>query len=71
MPNARGNKKEMTVLLVGLKDEPHTDVYCVGNVGKNSGSQISHADGADFVLIELSKGEYLDNARWVHLWNCE
>jgi hypothetical protein len=38
MPNARGNKKEMTVLLIGLKDEPHTDVYCVGNVGKNSGS---------------------------------
>lgn len=45
-----------------LKDGPHTGIYRVGYVGKDSGSQISRADGADFVLKELSKKKYLKKA---------
>lgn len=36
-----------------LMDGPHTGVYRVGYVGKNSSSQLSRADGADFILKEL------------------
>jgi putative NADH-flavin reductase len=36
-----------------LTDGLHTGVYRVGYVGKNSSSQISRADGADFILKEL------------------
>jgi putative NADH-flavin reductase len=45
-----------------LMDGPHTGKYRVGYIGKNSGSQISSADGADFILKELEKGEYLHKA---------
>jgi putative NADH-flavin reductase len=42
-----------------LMDGEHTGVYRAGYIGKDSGSQLSRADGADFVLNELEKGEYL------------
>ncbi|MCL4869184.1 MAG: SDR family oxidoreductase [Anaerolineae bacterium] len=42
-----------------LTNGPHLGKYRVGYVGKNSGSQLSRADGADFVLQELDKGEYI------------
>ena len=45
-----------------LIDGPHTGEYRVGYIGKNSGSQISRADGADFILKELEKDEYIHKA---------
>ena len=48
-----------------LIDGPHTSEYRVGYIGKNSGSQISRADGADFILKELEKGEYIHKAPMV------
>ena len=42
-----------------LIDGERTGNYRAGYVGKNSGSQLSRADGADFVLKELESGEYL------------
>lgn len=42
-----------------LIDGPHTGIYRVGYVGKNSGSLLSRADGADFVLKELSEKKYV------------
>jgi putative NADH-flavin reductase len=42
-----------------LLDGEHTGKYRVGYVGKNSGSQLSRADGADAVLKELKNGNYL------------
>jgi putative NADH-flavin reductase len=45
-----------------LLDSPHTGKYRVGYVGKDSGSQLSRADGADFILKELEKGEYIHKA---------
>ena len=38
-----------------LTDGPHTGKYRVGYLGKGSGTQLSRADGADFVLKELSR----------------
>ena len=45
-----------------LKDGAHTGEYRAGFVGKNSGSQISRCDGADFVVKELSEGEFIHKA---------
>ena len=45
-----------------LKDGPRTGVYRVGFVGKNSGSQISRADGADFVIKELTQLDFVCQA---------
>jgi len=42
-----------------LLDGAHTGTYRVGFIGKDSGSQLSRADGADFVLRELAEGKYL------------
>ncbi|MFL7871946.1 MAG: hypothetical protein AB8I58_24165 [Anaerolineales bacterium] len=42
-----------------LLDGPHTGKYRVGYVGKGSGIKISRADGADFILKELGKNEYI------------
>jgi len=42
-----------------LLDGPHTRQYRVGYVGKDSGTQLSRADGADFVLKELAEGKYM------------
>jgi putative NADH-flavin reductase len=42
-----------------LMDGPRTDVYRVGYVGKNSSSQLSRADGADFILKELVERKWL------------
>jgi putative NADH-flavin reductase len=42
-----------------LLDAAHTGVYRVGYLGKDSGSQLSRADGADFVLKELSENQYI------------
>ena len=42
-----------------LIDGEHTRKYQVGFVGKDSGTQLSRADGADFVLKELIEKEWL------------
>lgn len=42
-----------------LIDGTHTGKYRVGYVGKDSGSQLSRADGADFVLKELTEAKYV------------
>jgi putative NADH-flavin reductase len=42
-----------------LVDGEHTGDYRVGYVGKGSGSKLSRADGADFVLKELGNGKYI------------
>lgn len=42
-----------------LTDGPHTGRYRVGYVGKDSGTQLARADGADFVLKELAEGKYI------------
>jgi len=42
-----------------LTDGTHTGKYRVGYVGKDSSSQISRADGADFVLKELVEKKWL------------
>jgi putative NADH-flavin reductase len=42
-----------------LMDGPRTGVYRVGYVGKNSSSQLSRADGADFILKELVERKWL------------
>jgi len=41
-----------------LTDGPHTGKYRVGYLGKDSGSQLSRCDGADFVLKELAEGKF-------------
>ena len=45
-----------------LIDGEHTGKYRVGYIGKDSGSQLSRADGADFILRELEKGGYIHKA---------
>lgn len=45
-----------------LTDGAHTGQYRVGYVGKNSGTQLSRADGADFVLKELTEPKYIRQA---------
>lgn len=42
-----------------LMDGEHTGKYRVGFVSKESGSQISRADGADFVLKELTERKWV------------
>jgi hypothetical protein len=42
-----------------LLDAAHTGTYRVGYVGKASGRQLSRADGADFVLKELTGNKYI------------
>jgi putative NADH-flavin reductase len=42
-----------------LLDAAHTGTYRVGYIGKDSGSQLSRADGADFVLKELTENKYI------------
>jgi putative NADH-flavin reductase len=48
-----------------LVEGEHTGQYRVGYVGKDSGSQLSRADAADFILRELEKGEYIHKAPMV------
>jgi putative NADH-flavin reductase len=42
-----------------LTDGPRTGEYRVGYVGKNSGTKISRADVAGFILQQLTDDEYL------------
>lgn len=42
-----------------LLDGPQTGKYRVGYLGKDSGSQLSRADGADFVLKELVERKHI------------
>ncbi len=42
-----------------LVDGDHLGEYRVGYVSKDSGTQISRADGADFILRELIEGKWL------------
>ena len=42
-----------------LIDGAHTGQYRVGYVGKDSGSQISRADGADFIIRGLENGNFI------------
>lgn len=48
-----------------LMDGQHTGQYRAGYMGKNSGSQLSRADAADFILRELEKGKYIHKAPMV------
>jgi putative NADH-flavin reductase len=45
-----------------LLDGPRTGSYRVGYVGKDSGTQLSRADGADFILKELVEGNWLQKS---------
>jgi len=45
-----------------VMDGAHTGKYRVANIGKDSGTKISRADGADFVLKELSEKKWLRKA---------
>ena len=45
-----------------LTNGPHTGKYRVGYVGKNSSTQISHADTADFMLKEVTDNAYIHQA---------
>jgi hypothetical protein len=45
-----------------LMDGAHTGKYRVAYLGKDSGTQISRADGADFVLKELAEKKWLRKA---------
>jgi putative NADH-flavin reductase len=45
-----------------LLDGPHTGHYRVGYVDKDSSSQVSRADGADFILKELTEKKWLKKA---------
>ncbi len=61
----RGQGKDIDWTIVRypmLTDGPHTGKYRVGYIGKDSGSRISRADGADFIIKELTKGEYIHQA---------
>ena len=42
-----------------LIDVPRTGKYRVGYLGKDSGSQLARADGADFVLRELAERKFI------------
>jgi len=42
-----------------LVDGEHTGQYRVGFVSKESGTQISRADAADFILKELTEQKWL------------
>ena len=42
-----------------LMDGEHTRKYQIGFVGKESGTQLSRADGANFVLKELIGKKWL------------
>ena len=45
-----------------LVDGEHTRKYRVGFVGKDSGIRVSRADGADFVVKELTEQKWLRKA---------
>ena len=45
-----------------VMDGAHTGKYRVAYIGKDSGTQISRADGADFVLKELTEKKWLRKA---------
>ena len=56
----RASKLDWTIIRYPrLLDGLFTGKYRIGYVGKDSGSQLSRADGADAVLKELANGEYL------------
>ena len=45
-----------------LTNGPQTGHYRTGYLGKNVGMQLSRADGVDFVIQELAKGEFIKKA---------
>jgi putative NADH-flavin reductase len=45
-----------------LNDEAHSENYRVGWVGVNTGTQLSRADAADFILKQLTSDDYLHKA---------
>jgi NAD(P)H-binding len=45
-----------------VMDGAHTGKYRVAYIGKDSGTQISRTDGADFVLKELTEKKWLRKA---------
>lgn len=49
----------MIVRAPRLTDGPRTGKYRVGNVGRDSGTKISWADAASFMLEELTDSRYL------------
>jgi putative NADH-flavin reductase len=53
---AQGKDMDWTIVrFPTLTHGPRTGTYRVGYVGKNSGSRISRADAADFIVKELAK----------------
>jgi putative NADH-flavin reductase len=48
-----------------LVDGEHTGIYRVGYIGKDSGTRISRADAADFIVNELIEGKYIRRAPMV------
>lgn len=56
----RGSNLDWTIVrFPRLTNGPHTGKYRAGYVGKDSGSQLSRADGAEFVLRELAAGKFI------------
>lgn len=56
----RRSELEWTVVRAPmLQDGPHTGKYRIGSVGKNSGTKISRADVADFMLKEAKEKKYV------------
>jgi len=45
-----------------LTNGPHTGHYRTGYLGENVSMQLGRADGADFIVKELSKGEFIKKA---------
>lgn len=56
----RGSNLDWTIVrFPRLTNGPQTGKYRAGYVGKDSGSQLSRADGAEFVLRELAEGKFI------------
>lgn len=56
----RGSDLDWTIVrFPRLTDGPRTGRYRVGYLGKDSGTQLARADGADFTLKELRAGNYI------------
>jgi len=59
----RSSDLDWTIIrLPRLMNGQHTGKYRIGYIGKDSGSQISRADGADFILRELLQNKYVHKA---------
>jgi hypothetical protein len=56
----RASNLDWTIVrFLRLTDDPRTEKYRVGYLGKDSGNQLSRADGGNFVSKELAGGKYI------------